>query len=121
MSIATCPLELRSGIEKCVPKYVTDARTSDGCYTGIIPQNVRLEKEFATWRLHTDNAIVVLSDLIESKISVDKITKFSVRPLELSHLFDQVGNYYRWFLSDPKILDREAIECNLSGDLYSSS
>ena len=44
VSIPTCPLELRAGIEKCVPKHVTDARTSDRYYTGIIPQNVRLEK-----------------------------------------------------------------------------
>ena len=59
--------------------------------------------------------------MIESTISVDKITKFSVRPPELSHLFDQVGNYYRWFSSDPKIMDREAMECGLDNDLNNSS
>ena len=119
--IPTCPLELRAGVEKTVPKIATDARTNDAFYTGIIPQLVRNDKDLPSWRLHSENEIVILKGLIDNRISVDQITKFSVRPPELSYLFDQLVNYFRWFTFDSEYLDREKMEIEINDDISRSS
>ena len=48
-------------------------------------------------RLHTANQLLILDDLKLSKISVDKVTQFGLRPPELLFV-DRLGEYYRWFL-----------------------
>ena len=55
-----------------------------------------------------------------ASISVDKITKFSVRPPELRHVIRLVGNYYRWFCINPKKIKRETIDQLLNEDYKQS-
>ena len=55
-------------------------------------QIMRKQNKFPGWRLHTNSQCMILIGLQNSKISIDNITKLSVRPPELLHIFDQVGN-----------------------------
>ena len=90
-----------------LPKVGED--TEDGVELGIIPQNIRNEQNFPSWRLFTDSQITILEGLKDSPLSVDKVTVFSVRPPELRHIFDQLGNYYRWFSIGRKLHTRSQL------------
>lgn len=61
-----------------------------------------------------------MQGLFSSKISIDKITRFSVRSPELRELFHQVGNYYRWFIIINKRLGRERLENVLDDSIWNS-
>ena len=111
--IQTTPLEFRAGTECSSKSNVVD----DGVHIDIEIQIVREQNRFPEWRLHTNSQRMILIGLQHSKISIDKITKFSVRPPELLHIFDQVGNYYRWFKCTEKSLNRKSIEEKLNNDL----
>ena len=50
------------------------------------------------WRQMTPSQLLIVDDLKLSKLSVDKVTQFSLRPPELIKLFNQLGEYYRWFV-----------------------
>ncbi len=53
-------------------------------------------------------------------MSVDKITKFSVRPPELRHVIRTPGNYYRWFFVKNDRIGREQLETVLDLSMNSS-
>ena len=73
------------------------------------------------WRYHTDSEILILEDIKKSKLSIDKISQFSIRPPELRCLIDQVGNYYRWFEVLNEELNEDTMRNFLSDNLISSS
>ena len=58
---------------------------------------------FDNWRKHTPSQNLMLDDLKLNTVSVDKVTQFGLRPPELRSLFNNLGDYYRWFLVDGKI------------------
>ena len=74
--IQTTPLEFRAGTECSSKSNVVD----DGVHIDIEIQIVREQNRFPEWRLHTNSQRMILIGLQHSKISIDKITKFSVRP-----------------------------------------
>lgn len=43
-----------------------------------------------------DQERLILYNDSKCNISIDKISKFSIRPPEIRYVIDQVGNYYRW-------------------------
>ena len=91
VNIPTCPLEFRKGTEH----YRKPSTVDDGAYLEI--ETVIIREFFSDWRLHINLQRLILISLRQNSSSIDKITKFSVRHPELLQIFDQVGNYYRWF------------------------
>ena len=45
-----------------------------------------------------NHEIITLEGVMSSNVSIDKITKFSLRPPEIRNIVTELGNYYRWFL-----------------------
>jgi hypothetical protein len=52
-----------------------------------------------------------------SRFSIDKITKFSLRPPELRLLFDTVKEYFRWFEYTSKTITGEQLNDCLSANM----
>jgi len=101
-AITTMPLELRAGIK--VDSDMVDV-LEDGAFIGSAVDSFRRALgDMDEWRQHSANQVLILDDLKLSKISVDKITQFSLRPPEFLKVFDKVGDYFRWFtISETKI------------------
>ena len=120
-NVPTLPLELRAGRECNVVKNKTaENNCNDGDEIMSLSYIIRQQKEFPVWRQHRDQELLVLQGLFNSPISVDRITKFSVRPPELRHIIRNVGNYYRWFIIKNKRLDNDMLESVLNESIYKS-
>ena len=92
--ISTLPLELRMG----GIKVVTDNAVEDGAFVSSASNHIRNNMNgLPDWRQHTSNEMMTFMDIKQSKVSVDKVMQFSLRPPELRSTVDKVGNYYRWF------------------------
>jgi hypothetical protein len=116
ISIPTIPLELRAGVDKGSMFSV-----QDGVDAGIVSDIVRCSVIDEEWRQHTDSEKLILEDLKLSTMSVDKISQFSIRPPELRYLFDQVGNYYRWFKIISKEVNEDKLRNIITNNIRSSS
>ena len=119
-NVPTLPLENRAGVECKVNRKNQDSICNDGDEILSLSYQIRETKGFPPWRQHRDEELLVLQGLFNSSISVDKITKFSVRPPELRHIIRNVGQYYRWFIIKNARIGREMLECVLD-DLVQSS
>ena len=117
ISIPTIPLELRAGVDKGAYFSMTE----DGADAGILSDIVRVSIIDDEWRHHTDSELLIMEDLKLSTMSVDKITQFSIRPPELRYLFDQVGNYYRWFEISSKKVNEDTMREIISNNILFSS
>ena len=96
------PLELRAGVERVSSDIIQDVE--DGAYVGTAIDTFRRSMGLNEWRQLSINQKLILDDLKLSKISVDKVTRFSIRPPEFLKFFDKLGDYFRWFsISDNKI------------------
>ena len=96
-NVPTLPLEQRPGVE-CSNGYGNSGNTpNDGDEIVSLSYQIRDEKIFPEWRQHRDPELLILQGVFSGPISVDKITKFSVRPPELRHVIRTVGQYFRWF------------------------
>ena len=62
-----------------------------------------------------------MDDLKLSKISVDKITQYGLRPPELLRFINMLEKYYRWFEILPRKVKVEELNGYISTSLYSSS
>ena len=83
-SVPTVSLEMRCGTHL---KSNNDNCPSDGDDTLPISYIIRQQKNFPSWRQLRDPELLILQGLLNSPISVDKITLFSVRPPELRQIF----------------------------------
>ena len=92
INVSTMPLELRAGI-----MIESDKQIEDGAFIITSIESFCCQNNMEEWRLYTDNHLVILGDLKLSKMSIDKVTHFSLRPPELSQICDKLGDYYRWF------------------------
>ena len=117
IAVPTIPLELRAGTDKVKSQSLPD----DGADAGVLSDIVRKDMINDEWRHHSDSERLILEDIKMSKISIDKITQFSIRPPELRYLIDQTGNYFRWFKIIPQQLKEDDLREELSDDLLSSS
>lgn len=113
IQISTMPLELRAGIEV----NNKNDNVEDGAHIGSLSNHIRHEKDLPSWRQHTANELMLFEGLKSSNISIDKISKFSLRPPELRFLFDSIGDYYRWFEFTPKRLNGEILDEELKTNL----
>ena len=90
--IPTQPLEHRAGVETIRNK----SNIEDGANLVSISHTVRKALDLPEWRQHTDSELLILQGSLNTSISIDKITQFSLRPPELRFFFDQPGIYYRY-------------------------
>ena len=81
---------------------------------------IRMDANLEEWRQYTDSENLALDDIKTSKLTIDKVTQFSIRPPELCFLFDQIGNYYRWFKMCPPILKETDVRELVTADIRSS-
>ena len=111
IQIPTIPLKERVGFR--TPSKEVDAsflEEVNSCFQnnddGIdlsIPSEVLRRKilQLEPWRKHP-NELLIIDSYYKSYISLDCVTKFSIRPPELKIIIRQVGQYYRWFKISPK-------------------
>ena len=97
VNISTLPLEQRAGIETRNKGFHMDRDIEDGADLTPLSYKIRIEKKFPDWRKHQEIELISIQGSVQENISVDNITSFSVRPPELRHIFNSVGNYFRWF------------------------
>ena len=86
-------MDLRAGIRV---DYGT--KTEYGAYSISAVEAFGGFLDIYEYSLHTQNQLLILDYLKLSKISVDKITQFGLRPPELLQLFNKLGDYYCWVL-----------------------
>ena len=116
VAIPTMPLELRAGIDI----DTKNDNIEDGAQVGIVSNEIRRGLDLPEWRQHSDSEMLTLEDLKMSKVSIDKISEFSVRPPEFRSIFDYIGQYYRWFSIVRKKLNGEKMNEKLSATLEES-
>ena len=98
VSISTMPLELR-----CLRQMATDTQVQDGVFVNSMSTAIRDSRnDLPIWRKHSMSEKLLMNDLKQSKMGYDKITQFSLRPIELKPVVVMVGHYYRWFQIDMK-------------------
>ena len=57
--------------------------------SGSVSNDIRSSKEgLPQWRKHTTSEIKIFEDLFKSRISIDKITLFSLRPPEFRYIIN---------------------------------
>jgi hypothetical protein len=115
VTVPTVPLELRSRISIKADKFARDAEFSspeicESRLSNIVGQ---------PFRQLTDMEVLIINDLRLSQCSVDRVTQFSLRPPELRLLFDELGNYFRWFsIEESKVLKGADLEIIINDDIY---
>ena len=121
ITITTMPLEYRAGIE--LDNYVLSP-VSDSAQSGSVSNDIRSSKEgLPQWRKHTTSEIKIFEDLFKSRISIDKITLFSLRPPELRYVINSTKHYFRWFhteLKKNKVISGDEMNSRINIDLYNS-
>ena len=122
--ISTLPLEYRAGKEiNSNVSRSTDVNNddhADGVDTSFVCNNIRKKKGLEEWRQLTSSELIILEGATTTRVSIDKITKFSLRPPELKEVVTQVGMYYRWFYIKPKVLSETIIEKVMTKTLKTS-
>ena len=62
------------------------------------------------WRKHITSEIKIFEDFFKSKISIDKVSLFSLSPPGIRNVINKMSHYFRWFHTDLKRSNK------LSGD-----
>ena len=115
-SVPTMPLEFRPGLDL----DSTVVNVTDSQQTGSVSDDIRKSKSFPMWRQHSLNEMKLYEDLKLSKVSVDKITLFSLRPPELCGFIDTTRHYFRWFSIEKTKLNGDDLNEQLNDSLYKS-
>ena len=130
VDISTMPLELRPSVKVPIRNSRENnninqsgqIQTQDGAEVGNECHNSREELFLQDYCIFTNSQLLIRSEEKKQKYkSLDKVTEFSIRPPELLHCFDQVGNYFRWFKIVPERLKKEDILSLLHQDLKKSA
>ena len=89
----TLPFYIQEGI-----RVYYDTDTEYGTYFIAAVESFRRLLNLDEYRLRTQNQLLILDYMNLSKIPVDNITQFGLRPPELRQHFNNLGDYYRWFV-----------------------
>ena len=118
--IPTQPLELRPGVE-VTKKRNNNEDAADAAQVVSDIASIRRNKfPTQTSRHLRDPEQLILIGAVDSSISIDKITKFSLRPPELRYLFNQVGIYYRFFCTNGRRIKSSDLDEVLKSDIQKS-
>ena len=112
--VSIMPLELRGGV-----LINTRRKLEDGAHLVSPGDTYRNSVMSGNWRQFSCSQKMILNDMKLSKVSVDKVTKFGLRPPELLQLFNKMGDYFRWFNFGTRILD-SMIELKLTNILLTT-
>lgn len=100
--IPTVPLGERPGIERETPQDLFDSlglKTSKDAFSVMVPMVSLRQTKFGTrqlYRRHTESQVSMLRDQMLSKVTLDRVFVFSIRPPELLFV-DKMEWYYRIF------------------------
>jgi len=108
------PLELRAGIAIYTD---TNEEAEDGAHEDSAIDSVRRGNNLPQRRQHTPNQLLILDDLKLSKVSVDKITQFSLKLPEFIELLENLGEYHRWLCISKKKTKARDLPLYLSASL----
>lgn len=135
IQIGTVPLEYRAGVDKRNQKeshydpnkndnngngddiYNAFHDVDDEAIAGCVSEFIRRAKGIEEWRCHTENELLTFDGVQACKLSVDKVSKFSLRPPELRYLFNKIREYYRWFEYLPEIMTGDNLMDRLNEDV----
>ncbi len=118
--VATLPLGERAGFVRSTPNDRFEQLVNDGkvpankdSFDFMVPiVKFRLTK-LPFYRRHTDSQIMMLKDQMVSKVTLDAIFVFGIRPPELV-FFDKVEWYFRYFeRSKTSVLSKKTGLCDL--------
>lgn len=97
--IPTAPREYRCAFKKRVTTYKNNI--PDEVANGATPnQDTRRMKRFPVARLFSSDQLRVIKDELESDLTIDKVTAFSIRPPELLFV-NSIQLYFKWFEREP--------------------
>ena len=124
--VSTLPLEFRAGAEKreksdSLPLRRENINQQDGNQVNIfnaIQDSARTDnftsnrirnsiEHLPQWRKHTDSEILTFESVETSHLTVDKVSKFSLRPCELRKAFPQMREFFRFFEYTGKIKEED--------------
>ena len=97
----------------------SDVTVEDGAYVVAAVEGFRRQLDLDDSRLLTMSQLLILDDLKLSKLSVDKITQFGLRPPELRFV-DKVGDYFCWFHIERKKISIASFQTHITEDLHGS-
>ena len=114
--ISTLPLEFRAGTEKrdksdSLPSRRRNRNQRDGTQVNVfnaINDSARTDnfvsarirnsiEHFPIWRKHTNSERLTFDSVEASNLTVDKVSKFSLRPCEFRKAFPQMRQFFRFF------------------------
>ena len=87
VSIPSMPLEYRVGV-------ALEKTVADSAQEGNVSDDIRRINQLPQWRQNTVNQMRIYDDLKQSKVSVDRISIFSLRPPELLDILDSTRIYF---------------------------
>ena len=111
VSVPTNALEIRPRVHLKKP-----IQSIDGAEVGVLVDNVRRRKNLPDWRQLTPSEKLVAQDRRTSIEKIDAVTQFSLRPPELRKIFNRVGDYFRWFKVDHRILKNNDVREMITDD-----
>ena len=114
VSIPSMPLEFRVGV-------ALECTVADSAQEGNVSNDIRRELNIPAWRQHSLNQMRIYDDLKQSKVSVDRISVFSLRPPELMEIFDTTRNYFRWIHIEKGAIGGDELKQKLKRNIYRSS
>ena len=100
VQISTLPYEFRATVvlsEEAVTRRKDELFGKEQLLAD--PPSVAVRKRFdlPVWRMHREVEILILRSVVGCNLHVDKVTQFSLRPPELRSIFNNIGQYFRWF------------------------
>ena len=95
VTIPSMPLEFRSG-------FYLEKPLMDSSQDESVSNDIRQAKGLPSWRPHTLYEMRICEDLKVSKMSIDIVTIFSLRPPELREFVNTTRNYFKWFHIKPQ-------------------
>ena len=113
VSIPSMPLEFRVGV-------ALECTVADSAQEGNVSNDIRRELNIPAWRQHSLNQMRIYDDLKQSKVSVDRISVFSLRPPELMEIFDTTRNYFRWIHIEKGAIGGDDLKQKLKRNIYRS-
>ena len=113
------PLEFRAGIS-LEKNTVVGRSAADNTQIGSVSNDIRRSKQLPTWRQHSVNEMKIYKDLKQSRVSIDKITPFSLRPPELRKFIRRTSHYFRRFSIEQKRVKANDMVELINGSLSES-
>ena len=137
--ISTLPLEFRAGAEKreksdSLPLRQRNQNQQDGNQVNVfnaiqdsaitdpfISNTIRNSIEhLSEWRKHTNSERLTFESIEASHLTVDKVSKFSLRPCELRKAFPQMRQFFRFSEYVGEVKEKDLVDKHILVDIKST-